>query len=236
MKDEVNVKGKKWEFDEDVTQCFDDMLERSIPDYENMRNLCFTLGQRFVKQNTNIVDIGCSNGLAIYPFIKKNGACNHYKLYDVSKPMLEACKEKYSGYVESGLVEVAEHDLREGIGILNNSVVLSILTIQFTPIEYRQKIIESIYNSLNEGGAFIYVEKLLGNTNKLDSVFVDEYYNIKKEHSYTQEQIQDKRKSLEGVLVPITENWNIELLKSSGFKQIDCFWRYLNFAGFIAIK
>ena len=49
-------------------------------------------------------------------------------------------------------------------------------------------------------------------------------------------QIADKRKSLEGVLVPITAKWNENLLKECGFKQIDCFWRCLNFAGWVAIK
>lgn len=48
--------------------------------------------------------------------------------------------------------------------------------------------------------------------------------------------LKDKRKSLEGVLVPITAKWNEELLESAGFSQIDCFWRCLNFAGWIAIK
>ena len=41
---------------------------------------------------------------------------------------------------------------------------------------------------------------------------------------------------LEGVLVPITAKWNEQLLGSAGFKKIDCFYRYLNFAGWIAIK
>ncbi|MBQ1659307.1 MAG: tRNA (cmo5U34)-methyltransferase, partial [Clostridia bacterium] len=62
------------------------------------------------------------------------------------------------------------------------------------------------------------------------------YYRIKGEHSYTQEQISAKRKSLEGVLVPITAKWNEQLLGSAGFKKIDCFYRYLNFAGWICIK
>ena len=65
---------------------------------------------------------------------------------------------------------------------------------------------------------------------------IDEYYKIKAENAYTQEQISAKRKSLEGVLVPITASWNEQMLKDAGFKSIDCFWRYLNFAGWIAIK
>lgn len=52
----------------------------------------------------------------------------------------------------------------------------------------------------------------------------------------TEEQINAKRKSLEGVLVPITAKWNEDLLKNAGFKSIDCFYRYLNFSGWIAVK
>jgi hypothetical protein len=45
---------------------------------------------------------------------------------------------------------------------------------------------------------------VLGNSAKIDDLFVKEYYNLKQENGYTQEQIANKRKSLEGVLVPLT--------------------------------
>ena len=80
------------------------------------------------------------------------------------------------------------------------------------------------------------VEKVLGNTADLDSMFVEEYYAMKHEHQYTNEQIESKRKSLEGVLVPITSDWNIDMLHDAGFRQVDVFWRYLNFVGYIALK
>lgn len=232
MQDEVMVKdGKKWEFDDEVAKCFDDMLQRSIPNYDDMRTLVYNIGKHFVKENTSIIDIGCSNGNAILPFVKS--FTNHAVCIDVSDSMLDLCKRGFKKYKN---VEVLNYDITQGLPDYRYSLILSILTIQFTPIEYRQRIIKSIYNGLESNGCFIFVEKLLGNSEDIDSIFVDEYYNIKREHSYTNEQIKNKRKSLEGVLVPITENWNIDLLKTAGFKKIDCFWRYLNFAGYIAIK
>ena len=48
--------------------------------------------------------------------------------------------------------------------------------------------------------------------------------------------IDRKALSLEGVLVPVTAKWNEELLQMAGFRQVDCFWRWMNFAGWIAIK
>ena len=57
------VPKSKWEFDADVAHCFANMLERSIPDYRSMRSLVYELGERFIKPQTVITDIGCSTGL-----------------------------------------------------------------------------------------------------------------------------------------------------------------------------
>ena len=116
------------------------------------------------------------------------------------------------------------------------SVTQSILTLQFIPIEYRQNIVQNVFDNLTPGGAFILVEKILGCGSKLDALMVKEYLDFKRQNGYTEDQIQRKRLSLEGVLVPITAQWNESLLQNAGFKQVDCFWRWLNFAGWIAVK
>jgi tRNA (cmo5U34)-methyltransferase len=119
---------------------------------------------------------------------------------------------------------------------VTSSLVLSVLTLQFTPIEYRQQIVRRVFESLAPGGAFILVEKVLGATAKLDEAFVNLFLNIKRENGYSDEQIDRKRMSLEGVLVPVTARWNEELLHQEGFTSVDCFWRHLNFAGWVAVK
>ena len=232
MRDETNEIKGKWEFDENVTKVFGDMLSRSIPNYETMRYLCYQLGLNFIDEGSIVVDMGCSNGLSSSALIE---ACPYaeFFLYDVSEPMLEACEKEYKFYNN---VNVKKNDLRYGLPIKDISLALSILTLQFTPIEYRQNILQDVYDKLNEGGAFIMVEKVLGNSAKVDDLFVKEYYTLKEVNGYTQEQIANKRKSLEGVLVPLTSSFNEHLLHQVGFKYVDCFFRCLNFAGWIAIK
>ena len=44
------------------------------------------------------------------------------------------------------------------------------------------------------------------------------------------------RASLEGVLVPVTAEWNEAMLHAAGFRQVECFWRWMNFAGWLAIR
>ena len=70
----------------------------------------------------------------------------------------------------------------------------------------------------------------------IDDAFVELFLNIKRETEYSDSQIDRKRMSLEGVLVPVTAHWNEELLRQEGFTSVDCFWRHLNFAGWVAVK
>jgi hypothetical protein len=62
------------------------------------------------------------------------------------------------------------------------------------------------------------------------------YHEHKMRQGYTRDAIDRKALALEGVLVPVTAQWNVELLKQAGFQQVDCFWRWMNFGGWIAVK
>ena len=241
-----NVEPKeKWEFDESVTECFENMLERSIPQYEVMRestaNLVYDMicNQKFKKDSCNILDIGCSDGLMLDTLLKRFSEFVHAKFtgIDVSEPMLTKAKHRLLEDVISHRVKIEKCDLRTDFPEGLFDAVTAVLTIQFTPIEYRQHIIQNVYNSLsNANGCFIMIEKVLGNTDRLNQLFVKNYYDKKSENGYSQEQIDRKRLSLEGVLVPVTNDWNISLLKQAGFKEVDVFWRWMNFVGYIAIK
>ena len=230
MKDNV-VKKEKWEFDQEVADVFSDMISRSIPDYQYMRTSTYLIGRNFLPKNGFFVDLGCSNGLSSLDFVNNIEA--NYLLLDVSKPMIEKSKELYKN---KDNVNVLLCDFREELPFNNVDLVLSSLTLQFTPIEYRHSIIRQIWEKLKPGAAFIMIEKVLGSNAKIDDILVDSYYEIKRMNGYTDEQIFSKKKSLEGSLVPLTYEFNEWMLKSNGFSHVETFWRCLNFCGWIAIK
>lgn len=92
MKDDI-IADKKWEFDGAVTDCFEDMLTRSIPQYNVMRKAILDLASikidkmvshcsyRETPNSTrlfSLLDIGCSDGLQIADFLHKYD-CGSYK-------------------------------------------------------------------------------------------------------------------------------------------------------------
>lgn len=228
----------KWAFDSEVTAVFDDMLARSIPQYEIMRRACFDVGLTFVdpKRHDMIIDLGSSRGEAVAPFVQRYGAQLHYTLVETSPPMLDVLRQRYQGFTDSGIMTVRDLDLRHDFPHVPATLAQSVLTLMFIPVNYRQQVIENVYATLQPGGAFILVEKVLGNGARIDRLMVDLYHQRKHEHDYSFEDIDRKAASLEGVLVPLTATYNRDLLRSAGFHHVDCFWRWMNFAAWVAIK
>ena len=202
---------------------------------KSMRSLVYELGERFIKPQTVITDIGCSTGLAVEPFFNKHGDNNAYFLCDNSEAMIEVCRDKFSVGISGGYVELVNGNFYEKQIPDNQSLVLSILSMQFMPTAYRQNMINSIYEALNPGGAFVFVEKIIADEGT-DDLNVDLYYQMKRENGYTEEKIMQKRKSLENVLSPLKAEWNEDMLHEAGFEKVDMFWRCLNFCGWVAIK
>lgn len=231
MRDNVNP-GEKWEFNGEVAACFANMLERSIPDYRSMRALSYKLGERFIRPETLIVDVGCSTGLAVEPFVVKYREVNDFLLIDNAPAMAAACRERFK---DERRVSVQEGDLWSFLPLQKEaSLVLSVLSMQFMPTSYRPAMLRMVYDGMVEGGALIFVEKIL--SENMDDLMVELYYEMKRENGYTDEQIAAKRRSLENVLLPLKAGWNVDLLRTAGFRKVDMFWRCLNFCGWIAVK
>lgn len=235
-----------WEFNEDVAAVFDEMLKRSIPQYDVMRDAVTEIAVRTCVDlprgvgTGQVVDLGASRGEQAAQILEhRRGMGNHFHLVEVSKPMVNVLKERFAN--EEG-VSIAQEDLRTyfpsfGTGHGNQaSVVLSVLTLQFIPIEYRMQLIGKIHKLLQPGGAFLFVEKLVGGSPDIDKLFLDMYWAYKHHSGYTEEEIARKKTSLEGVLVPVTAKMNEEFLRAAGFSQVDCFWRWANFGGWVAVK
>lgn len=225
-----------WAFDDAVTDCFDDMLVRSIPGYEIMRSLCTDLAASYLGKGGVVVDVGCSRGGGLKPLLERFGQNLTCLAFDDSQAMVDAARQELLPWINSGAALVRRHDLRDGYPDVMADVTLSVLTLQFTPIEYRQRLFADIARHTRPGGAFIVVEKLLGESAEMNDLQVALYHRLKMANGYSAEAIETKRRSLEGAMVPVTADVNRRWLRAAGFDQVDCFYRYLNFAGFVAAK
>ena len=231
-----HMPGDRWKFDEAVTAVFEDMLARSILQIDTMRELVFEVASRLVQPHTDIVDLGCARGDAMARLMPQYSSTNRFVGVEVSAPMRAACEIRFADLIERGSVEVSNLDLKNGYPDVRASVTLAVLTLMFVPIEHRSRILTDAFTRTVPGGAFVLVEKLAGGDARTEGIFLTMYNEHKRTMGYSQEAIDRKRLSLEGVLVPVTAGGNEQLLREAGFMNVECFWRYLNFGAWVAIK
>jgi tRNA (cmo5U34)-methyltransferase len=101
---------------------------------------------------------------------------------------------------------------------------------------HRDRLIADIYRGLNENGALILVEKVLGEDSMFNRLFINYYYEFKRRNGYSDIEITQKREALENVLVPYKLLENREMLLRAGFRYVDTFFKWYNFCGIIAVK
>ncbi|MBF0412073.1 MAG: carboxy-S-adenosyl-L-methionine synthase CmoA [Desulfamplus sp.] len=237
-----------FEFNEEVTSVFDDMIKRSVPLYMESLIRQSQLTYQFYQSNTQIYDLGCSHGnlgIMIHDIFK----VRPYSMIavDSSEHMIQKYKkrlekigisqfEQVNSTTQTSKNIILISDLAEDIEISNSSVVIVNLTMQFIKPEKRDKFIYGIYQGLTKGGILLLTEKVIHNNRTILEVEQDFYKRFKLENGYSELEISRKRDSLENILIPETIESHTERLKNSGFNMIDVWLKWFNFASIIAIK
>jgi len=223
---------KQFEFDEEVASVFDDMLNRSVPFYKENLKLQIDILKNFLKENDLVIDLGSSTGTFLIELSKKIKGLNLIGI-DNSSAMIKRATQKAKAFGSEA--KFIEADFLE-YKFKNPKAIIANYTIQFVRPLKREKLIQKIYNSLQNEGIFLMSEKLITENKKLNKTMIDVYYDFKKDMGYSEYEIAQKREALENVLIPYTMQENIEMLKNAGFKYIDVIFRWNNFATFIAFK
>jgi tRNA (cmo5U34)-methyltransferase len=211
-------------FSFDTVKDFDNHINNSIKGYDLLDYLILNLCSFFTKEETIVIDLGCTTGRLLDKINKRyNSYCIGYDIID-----------------KQFIKETNCHLFKEDITNINfnlpkANIILSVFTLQFIDINKRIDILKKVYNSLNINGAFIFCEKEICNDGVIQECFTFSNYDNKKQ-SFTAEEILSKEVDLRKLMNNLNSKQNIDLLKESGFSIIEPFFQSLNFKGYICRK
>lgn len=227
-------KESSWEFNEHVTPVFDEHVRQNVPQYDEIHSMITNMSSWFVEKNTNIYDIGTSTGEVINNLQSKTDDSVSIIGIDTSETMVEKARIRFEKCKNVSIV--CEDILNNKFKLSNSSYTVSMLTMQFISPQDRQEVINKIYEGLNRGGAFILVEKIVGSNARFNDIWTNIYHDMKLSNGLTETEVYNKSRAIRGVLKPFTIEENIEILDNAGFKDVEVFFKWGNFAGFLAIK
>ncbi len=215
-----------WTFDEAVTKVFDDMVVRSVPGYRHMIEMIALLSNHYALAQTNVYDLGCSTGVSSRA-LATSKADIHIHAVDNSPSMIEMAQQNLND-----ITNITYHTANiEDITIVNASIVVLNLTLQFINPEQRTQVLQSITNGMVSGGIIILSEKIQHHDPTLEELHIA----FKRSNGYSELEIANKRQMLENSLITESLETHLERLAHVGLEARELS-RYLNFSLLVGTK
>jgi tRNA (cmo5U34)-methyltransferase len=223
-------------FNEEVTEVFEDMIDRSVPGYTSSLRLIENLSRKYFIEGTHCYDLGCSLGASSMSLIKAMGK-REGKIFaiDNSPAMIAACEQKCADLIKTGKVKFIKQDVNEA-QIDKASVVVINFVLQFLNSKDRDGLLKKVFLGMKQGALLILSEKIHFD-NKFRNQTIDNlHHQFKSNNGYSKMEISRKRDALEGVLITDLETLHLKRLESIGFKKVRKVMTNLNFMTLVAEK
>ncbi len=223
-------------FNEQVAEVFDDMLERSVPCYRQVMEMTAKLISPFISDQDHIYDLGCSTGKPLITLASHIGNDTiNYTGIDNSQAMINKARRRAELFTTSEKINFILGDITSA-PLKPCKVILLNYTLQFLRPLKRSQLLEKTYQALQPGGVLILSEKTISHHSKINRVFIDLYFDFKRQQGYSEIEITKKRETLENILIPFSIRENLKMLTDAGFPQCETFFQWFNFTSFIARK
>ena len=230
--DNITTENANWKFSGEMVENFEAHVSKSVPLYNEGHDLIVNLSDYFIKDDSLCYELGSSAGTLSYKLAQRHHFRNAQFIgLEIERDMVKKAQKSYQSPNLNFLHEdMTYYDFKAA------DMIVSYYTIQFIHPKLRQTLIDTIYKSLNWGGAFILYEKVRANDARFQDIISTLYMEYKLNQGYDEKEVVAKTKSLKGVLEPFSTQGNVDMLKRAGFQDILTIQKYMNFEGFLAIK
>jgi SAM-dependent methyltransferase len=166
-----------------------------------------------------VLDLGCGDGRLLALVLTARPDAAGVAL-DFSPPMLERVKERFAGDVR---VRFLEHNLDRPLPELGRfDAVVSSFAIHHLEHDRKRELYTEVWRTLNPGGVFANLEHVASSTTRLHRRFFDAI-GVPVENEDPSNKLLDVETQL---------GW----LRQIGFADVDCYWKWREFALLIGHK
>lgn len=231
--DAIDAENGNWSFAANDPVILSNHMRKSIPNYDKGHSLILEISEFFVKQESIIYDIGCSNGELTRQLASKYQGKKVQAIgIDCEKNFIKAAK----GYSQTNRNLTFKTENAIDYKYKTCDLIILYYTLQFIQIDKRANLLLSLYKSLKKGGGLLLFEKTRQDNPRANDILNQLYTDFKLNNGYTGNEIVAKARSLKGVLEPLSTGQNLELLEQTGFYNSTIIHKTLCFDGILAIK
>lgn len=184
------------------------------------------------KSNNNVLDLGCGDGIVTHELLRVDDSIIA-TLIDGSEDMLNKAAERLKGFKNIHILKASFQDIiKNKIAFQNFNFIVSSLAIHHLTMKEKKTLFRTIYSYLNVGGYFLNIDVILAPSETLEHWYLSLWREWISERK-TAMGIQDD--SYEDIIQRYKDNRDnkpdtlykqLKVLKSVGFNDVDCYYKY----------
>ncbi|MGD9160030.1 MAG: class I SAM-dependent methyltransferase [Desulfobacteraceae bacterium] len=228
--------------DSEFSKLYRDGADIYIPFRRRFVEVTKSLYSFFFKDRSElrVLDLGCGDGFFAEEFLKEFTPAG-FTLSDGSGDMLTAARKRLKEqanveYIQASFQNIIESDILSG----DFDFIYSSFAIHHLPLSDKKRLYSKIYKILNPRGCFVHNDVIEPFSDRVENWYlmlwrewIDQFPD--KNASYGMEVIPEKYKESPDDF-PDSLETHLDILKKTGFKDVDCFFKYGIFALFGGFK
>lgn len=221
------------EFSFDTMEEFDKHISSSIPAFNHLQDFIVSISRYFIKDNSTVVDLGCSTGLLLRRLSKEvSGKAQMFGI-DISSSILDKNNLPDNIILTRGDISLIFSP--ESKWDYDIDLAFLIFTLQFIDPSSRLSLLKNLRSSMKPRAGLIIAEKIYTPTGREEEIISMAHYDYKRGF-FSGDEILEKQMTLRRIMTPFTEEENIKLFNSAGFYSITPIWQSLNFKAWLIQK
>lgn len=218
----------------EFSQEYRDSADIIIVDRRRLLDILQSFYMHFIagKPDNNVLDLGCGDGIAIYELLKIDNSINA-TLIDGSEDMLIQAKARLKEYPNLYFIRASFQEVLDGtVNLKNYDFIVSSMATHHLTMEEKTALFKTIYSHLHTGGYFLNTDVILAPSDTLEQWYLRLWKQWIDEKKSTLD-VEDN--GYEDVVRRYKDNTDnrpdllssqLESLKDTGFRDVDCFYKY----------
>ncbi len=221
-----------------IPEVYENVVRQMMPFYDVFQAEVIDLVKTVKPDVKQWLDTGCGTGSMVEIALKAfPDAC--FVLADPTEKMLQAAVTRFkasSGQRVTFLPPVATEGLPEHSELLKPQVITAILCHHYYQKEQRRRATKICYQLLESGGVYVTVENTMPDSAEGTRLALERWKRFQVEHGRLKVMAEKHAARLNSEYFPITVPEHLAMLRETGFKTAELFWKSQMQAGFYAVK
>ncbi len=225
---------------------YDDVIKKRVPLYNEIQTLMVSLLPFSRKEYLRVLDLGCGTGgtsvalLKEFPLARVTGI-------DSSSDMLAVAAAKVKQ--TTWRIDFLCRDMTE-VGAYSNTplqgpavrgeeefdAIISAFSLHYLNEDEKKALLSKCRDALKPGGMLIDAEAVMSPSATVYQLYMEKWKDFQRSNGFSEDEIGAQMLKFVRDVKPLTVERQVCLMNEAGFTDVECYFKYLNWAVFGGYK